>query len=273
MQQSELSRRIDDLVREFSTYLRTFHEQNPFSGDALRGHTRTIEFRRQLGTIGCAAGNEAFLRSLYSTLEAFGMNQRAAQLVSLERFSGAFRARLAGFAALEGKRLDGLGTEVQEITDVLWNVIDTLGITRTKSRLVAGTKALHHLLPRLVPPMDRAYTAAFFGWSPQRVQGNEEAFFRRAFPALGEVARRVQPEQYVSGGWNSSITKVVDNSVVGYCKYHLLDQASRQKAAIAWAKKTGIYEQIVAHAEAHTQDNVARKATGQGPSAPASSER
>jgi hypothetical protein len=40
---------------------------------------------------------------------------------------------------------------------------------------VPGTKALHHLLPDLVPPMDRAWTGAFFHWSTTAPQNAEAA--------------------------------------------------------------------------------------------------
>lgn len=40
-----------------------------------------------------------------------------------------------------------------------WQVIENLGIVRNRSLIVSGTKALHHVLPGLVPPMDRAWTA------------------------------------------------------------------------------------------------------------------
>jgi len=234
--------RIEGLTRDFSTYLRTFQEENPFPGEALREHIRTIRLRRQLDTVHCALGSDEFMRSLYSTLESFGMNRRGARLVSLERFSLALRLRSADLAALEEKRLDGLGTEVPEVTDALGRLIDTLVLTETKARLVAATKALHHFLPRLVPPMDRAYTGAFFGWSPQKIQGNEQQFFKLAFPSYAEVAERVQPEQHVGDGWNTGIAKVVDNAVVGYCKRHHLDEASLLKKA----KELGVYDQIVA---------------------------
>ncbi|MBM3747405.1 MAG: hypothetical protein FJW34_16595 [Acidobacteria bacterium] len=245
-QETVVSDRIEGLVRDFSTYLRTFQEENPFSGEALRAHTRTVTLRRQLETVRCALGSDEFLRSLCSTLESFGMNQRGARLVSPERFSLALRERSADLAALEERRLDGLGTEVRQVTEALWRLIDAVGLTETRSRLVAATKALHHFLPRLAPPMDRAYTGAFVGWSPQKIQGNEQQFFKLAFPSYAEVAERVQPEQHVGDGWNTGIAKVVDNAVVGYCKRHHLDEASRLKAVVAKTKELGIYDQIVA---------------------------
>jgi hypothetical protein len=101
-------------------------------------------------------------------------------------------------------------------------------------------------LPELVRQMDRAYTAAFFGWPPQRLQGHEAGFFLLAFPVFANIAERVQPEHCVSDGWDSSTTKVVDNAVAGYYKRHGLDDVSSHRALVARAKEMGIYRQIVA---------------------------
>jgi hypothetical protein len=82
--------------------------------------------------------------------------------------------------------------------------------------LVAGSKALHHLLPELVPPMDRAYTQQFFGWHNPEFQYGQQKCFRIAFAALALVARRVNPRQFVEAHpWNTSVTKVLDNALVG----------------------------------------------------------
>jgi len=42
------------------------------------------------------------------------------------------------------------------------------------------------------------------------------AKFRVIFLAFVDVARAVTPSQFVTGGWNSSLTKVIDNAVVGF---------------------------------------------------------
>jgi hypothetical protein len=49
-----------------------------------------------------------------------------------------------------------------DIIEELWQLIDNLGIVENEAKLVSGSKALHHLLPDLVVPMDRAYTQKFF---------------------------------------------------------------------------------------------------------------
>jgi hypothetical protein len=83
---------------------------------------------------------------------------------------------------------------------------------------VAGTKTLHHLLPDLVPPMDRAWTGTFFGWSSGDPQTNQTKIFVRAFAGFAEIARATRPSRLVGDGWRSCSTKVLDNAVIGYCQ-------------------------------------------------------
>jgi hypothetical protein len=90
-----------------------------------------------------------------------------------------------------------------------------------KARIVAGTKTLHHLLPELVVPMDRAWTGLFFQLHAPEWQDldNQRRTFRRVYSQFADLARRVQPQQYVTGArWRTSRTKILDNALIGFCK-------------------------------------------------------
>ena len=95
------------------------------------------------------------------------------------------------------------------------DLIKNLGIVENNSRIVPGTKTLHHLLPDLVVPVDRKFTQRFFRWGNPEFQYGQEAAFDHSFRAFATIARKVNPKQYVGAGWNSSQTKVIDNAIVG----------------------------------------------------------
>ena len=66
-------------------------------------------------------------------------------------------------ALLEG--LEHLAIEDElpaNIAERLWSLVSSLGIVENNVKIVASTKALHHLLPDLIVPMDREYTGKFF---------------------------------------------------------------------------------------------------------------
>jgi len=91
-------------------------------------------------------------------------------------------------------------------------------IVENDAKLVSATKALHHILPDLVVPMDRKFTRTFFCWHVPEFQYQQERVFRHAFEHFVRIARSVIPIQYATGsGWRTSRTKVIDNALVACC--------------------------------------------------------
>jgi hypothetical protein len=87
--------------------------------------------------------------------------------------------------------------------------------------LVANSKALHHLLPGLIPPIDRNYTLRFFVGRPYIYRGRDAAYFRALYPLFHEIAVRCAGEIHgflaaPTEGMNTSVTKVIDNAILGF---------------------------------------------------------
>jgi hypothetical protein len=118
-----------------------------------------------------------------------------------------------------------------DVGERLWRVIESMGVVDNRAKLVAGTKTLHHLLPGLVVPLDHRWTGTFFQLGSHEWQ--HPTYQRRAFlqtyEDFCEVARRVQPQQYVTGRqWRTSRTKILDNALIGFCKVELADKPGEQ---------------------------------------------
>lgn len=92
-----------------------------------------------------------------------------------------------------------------------------MGIVENDAPLVAGSKALHHVLPDLVSPIDRQYTRPFFGWYSSQFQYGQERAFTEIFATFWRIAVRVQPARLVASGWRTSKAKLLDNAVVAFC--------------------------------------------------------
>jgi hypothetical protein len=135
--------------------------------------------------------------------------------VSEDDFITALRAKSSELAGFDGMCIGDPGLQVSAVSDRLWRTIETLGIVLNESKIVPGTKALHHILPDLVVPVDRAYTQKFFRWHNPEFQYGQASAFGQSYTAFVEIARIANPRQYVSTGWNSSRTKVIDNAIVG----------------------------------------------------------
>jgi hypothetical protein len=183
--------------------------------------------RRALGSADAALADDSFIRSLYLTLQAWGIGARASEMLSEVDFARVLRDKAAEIAQFEGMRIDDPTLNVSAVSDALWYTIKTLGIVANEANIVPGTKTLHHILPELVVPVDRAYTQRFFDLHNPQFQYGQEKVFRRFFATFVAIARRTNPEQYVGEGWNSSRTKVIDNAMIGL----LLQEASARSIA------------------------------------------
>jgi hypothetical protein len=112
-------------------------------------------------------------------------------------------------------------------------LVTELGVAENMARIVAGTKTLHHLLPDLVPPMDRAWTGAFFGWNVTDPQYHQRTILTEAFGAFTQVARSCRTSRPVGSGWNTSATKLLDNALIGYCKLNCMGPTASVRAITA----------------------------------------
>lgn len=152
---------------------------------------------------------------LHRTLGAWGIGNRASRLAPMEEFQSRLQACVPLIAPLETLLIDQPELDLRSTTSQLWTLISELRIVDNDAPLVATTKALHHILPDLVVPMDRMYTQQFFGWHNPQFQYGQAECFRKAFGAFHRIAREANPAQYVGEGWNSSRSKVIDNAIVG----------------------------------------------------------
>lgn len=140
-----------------------------------------------------------------------------------DAFAGALQAALPRLEPLESLAIDGRELP-GDLAGRLAELIGSLGVVENKAKLVAGTKTLHHLLPDLVPPMDRAWTGLFFQfhlpeWQDARAQ---RRIFELAYGHFAGVAQQVRPQRYVTGtGWRTTRTKIIDNALIGFCKAEL----------------------------------------------------
>jgi hypothetical protein len=207
---------LTQLIAAFPHFVQAFTENPPFTRfGQLEFHVETIGLRRTFGSSVTAVANDDFLESLYRTLKAWGIGGRASKLVPFPQFVEALQARGADIAAFDGMTIDDPQLNQGIISRRLWRTIEQLGIVENESKIVPGTKALHHILPDLVVPVDRAYTQTFFGWHNPEFQYGQGDFFSHSFATFVEIARRANPAQYVGIGWNSSRTKIIDNAIVG----------------------------------------------------------
>lgn len=214
-----INRRLMDLEGQFERWLRSYDQDPPFSRPAqLSSHRRTIELRRGHGSVVAALKDELFLSSLRETLREWGLGRRGSRLVSRELFVQRLQTVANKLHQLESLTIEDRGDEVDQLAGRIWHIIQSVDVVENAARIVAGTKLLHHLLPDLVIPFDRAWTGTFFLWQPEDLQRNQRRAFTEAFEDLAHVAQVVQPSKFVGLGWRTATAKLLDNALIGYLR-------------------------------------------------------
>jgi hypothetical protein len=102
-------------------------------------------------------------------------------------------------------------------------LIDGLSVSASQAKIVANSKTLHHLLPRLVVPIDRRYSLEFlFGNGQMTVNGRENDIVGVVLPSLANLARVAGDQARTRRGddFSTSTTKIIDNAIVGYVLAH-----------------------------------------------------
>lgn len=213
----ELENRVEELIQGFDGFLEVFLQEPPFKKEGqLDYHVKTIQMLNKLGGAESALKSPDFMSLLWRTLQAWGIGSRSSRIVSLPEFINAFLPWHDRIINLERVQLDQV-QDTEEVLADLWQLIQGLAIVSNDTRMVPCTKALHHLLPNLVVPMDRKYTQAFLLRYNPEFQYGQKSIYSMAFHIFVKIAQEANPRSFVGHGWNTSPTKVIDNGIVGYC--------------------------------------------------------
>lgn len=221
--QKRAAERVDDLIRTFPDCLEAFEKANKWPGPNLYFHRKTIAISRGSLHKADLLDDPLFFDMLYATLAAWGMHRlgdNKTKLLELNQIRESFAKQAEAIGQVESRSLAGMpGEDVEEVGTRIWEILAGLRVGIGSIKIVANTKALHHLLPNLVPPVDRRYTLRFF--HKNTILAREEPLiFIDLYHALHRImnARREDICRAVDDGrgYNTSITKVIDNAITGY---------------------------------------------------------
>lgn len=216
-----MQQRVKLLCSRFTYYIDKFDELQQFSGPSKHFHFRTLNRLNHHQKFYEVFDDILFFEYLYATLTSWGMHRmgpRGAKLVDFQTFVDSIRDNRKGIDALHGIRLAELSNrDPPSLANDLWNILKNLKVSASKAKLVANTKALHHLLPNILPPMDREYTLRFF-YNHKMIGGRDEEMFRKIYPWMIHIAQSNQAEihQTIGRGFHTGETKVIDNAIVGF---------------------------------------------------------
>lgn len=259
--------RVEDLTVFFADYVEVFRLRCPFSDSQLRVHLSALRWRAAFASAAEAVSDSRFADAVRDVLREWGVGSRGTELVPSGVFRAELRQLVPHLAELEQAQIDDSAQDMPRVASIVWRLLDSICLVTkdgqpVRNRLVSGSKALHHVLPTLVFPIDREYTQTFFNWHNPEFQYNPRDCFEVIFLALAETARAIKPRRFVGEGWMSSPTKILDNAIVGYCvKHGLKSETTRHqqmkqeehKALVKRAKELGIWDAIKTEGESRVK--------------------
>ncbi len=163
-----------DLIAGASEYFHCSYRQfKRFGGPSVYFHKRCLK--------ECEDSflSKRHIELIYATLTAWGMHRMGsggAKLANWRDFYGSVKRAEDKLWALHSskKRMTDLDeAEYSELIEDMRQAYEELEVSASSSSIVANSKALFHLLPNLIPPIDRQYTVRFFtreknNWLNQR---------------------------------------------------------------------------------------------------------
>jgi hypothetical protein len=153
---ARLRRRVASLQMRFAASLDAFERAKLFSGPSVYFHKRTLWHLKRQKSAADAVADAGYLEALYATLTSWGLHRMGPGGAKLLDF-GDMRRNLARCAdlirELESQNLCDLEPrQVAEVTRKVCTLLNRARVSHAKTFLVSSTKAIHHLLPSLVPP-------------------------------------------------------------------------------------------------------------------------
>lgn len=234
-----MDQQVAKLIAGFVHFVEVFDTKRRFGGPSIYFHDRTLERLRSFGSPSKALLDDGFIESLYAVLTAWGMHRmgsRGARMEEFRVFKESLRAQLPRISELE-QHLNRIGSDqhielpqvpkidLPVLTQELWSIISGLKLGKSdETKIVLGSKAVHHLFPEILPPIDRRYTLQFFldteVFAPKREQGAFGEIFPRfheiALDRASIIATLMNEGSPADRYMRTSSTKMIDNAIVGF---------------------------------------------------------
>jgi hypothetical protein len=147
------------------------------------------------------------------------MGPQAAKVGDFTEITTALRDKAAVLEQLWPLRITELDARAAcDAAALAWQIIAHVKVSTSRTQIVAGSKFLRHLLPDLIPPVDRRYTFRFF--TGYQAVTSDQTSFLDWFSKLAGIGNRCRASIYdviVRGGFMATgEAKVIDNAIMGF---------------------------------------------------------
>jgi hypothetical protein len=199
-----------------------YHKAELFSGPSVHFHVRSLEAAQ-------AHDLDRSAEYLYAMLASWGMHRMGhggPKMREFEEFRSSLRDVWPDAMLLQQRS----PTSLNECDwAALKKVFCGIRCMKTGTSLVGNSKVMAHLLPNLIPPVDREYTLSFLLGSGQITNGIDMEWTTLAeilddffYPIISSPLFQQKAVEWLAQSdrskWDSSQLKIVDNLVIGLLK-------------------------------------------------------
>ena len=223
-----------ELVRNISEYYsKSLNVSREFGGPSIYFHIQAIK-EQKLNFL-----SERHIEMIYATLASWGMHRMGdpdevkAKMVDFNEFKDSImsqNAMLVNFRDLKMNECED--KEYSKYIDGLKSIYSPLKVSISESTLVAHSKTLAHILPDLIPPIDRQYTVRFFTQDNKNFYSKSRKYravnlpddhfsaFKDYCIRIKQMFDRCERElfQLDFNTFNTSYPKIMDNIIMAFVK-------------------------------------------------------
>lgn len=217
---------FENLKKYYNNYLALSKKiGDSFGGPSMYFHRRALSERET------AYLEVSHLEMIYATLTAWGMHRMGETKTKIVNFPEFQSSILANRIELENLRYikleDIKPNELNSFIERLNKICFSLHVSASDSKIVGNTKTLAHILPDLIPPIDRQYTIRFFKCDDlNKVVGDfkdtqeESEYFNFIMIKAFDFVNQIKNDKLVKidNDFNTSYPKIFDNLIMTYVK-------------------------------------------------------
>jgi len=211
--------KIDNILTNAEKYHLAYYAAETFRGPSLYFHQRALESQH-------SPDFTQHLEYIYATLASWGMHRMGkggSKMQSFETFKNTV-------VPLQSKVQEAQEFDCRAMTEINWLVLEhifrSIKVMASGTTLVGNSKVMAHLLPDIVPPIDREYTL-FYLKGNKNIKNDptyEWALMREIIedffiPVARDSRLTSLAEDWMSDRetypWDTSILKIIDNLVIG----------------------------------------------------------
>ena len=216
------------LVKEYYNYINELNAiRDHFAGPSIYFHKRSLEECKKdfLG--------DSHIEYIYATLASWGMHRMgktSTKMKSFIDFKNSIIREKEKLIELQNIKIEKYQGDIEELIRNLKEICFSFQVSASNSKIVSNSKTLAHILPDLVPPIDRRYTVRFFVKKPNKLIKNnigdfkdiedEKKFFEYILEKTFDFVPIISKDKriQIDKEFNTSYPKIFDNLIIAYIK-------------------------------------------------------